>query len=142
MEFQNASADEALNFANVRYSPYQDVMKKAMALAKEAGLNISIDQLQGGYITTTKNGPMLVGPLQNLFMGSLGNDPMIADYYKTKSYVDRKDWVSGNASQYGSEEAAEQAYVAQMTPSIDGYLKAAGAQLEDKTNVTSQVRAW
>jgi hypothetical protein len=140
MEFQNASADEALNFANVRYSPYQDVMKKAMALAKEAGLNISIDQLQGGYITTTKNGPMLVGPLQNLFMGSLGNDPMIADYYKTKSYVDRKDWVSGNASQYGSEEAAEQAYVAQMTPSIDGYLKAAGAQLEDKTNVTSQVR--
>jgi hypothetical protein len=139
-EFKNATRDESMAFGNVRYIPQQNVTKKAMALAKEAGLNISIDQLQGGYITTTKNGPMLVGPLQNLFMGSLGNDPAVTDYYKTKAYVDRKDWVTSNAPQYGSVEAAEQAYVTKMTPALEKYFSGAQTQIEDKAEVTGRIK--
>lgn len=139
-EFQNATAEEAMNFANVRYTPYQDVMKKALALAKEAGINVTIDQLQGGYITTTKNGPLAVGPLQNLFMGSLGSDPMIAEYYKTKAYVDRKDWVVTNAAQYGSEEAAETAYIAEMTPVVDKWFGRQETEIEDKINTSQNIK--
>jgi hypothetical protein len=139
-EFRNASRDQSLAFGNARYTPYQDVTKKAMALAKEAGLNISVDQLQGGYITTTKNGPMLVGPLQNLFMGSLGNDPMIADYYKTKAYVDRKDWVYSNQETYGSLEASENAYIAQMGAELNRMINGTKTQIEDKAETTKKVK--
>ena len=111
-----------------------------MALAKEAGLSITMDQLQGGYITTTKNGPMLTGPLQNLFMGSLGKDPAVAEYFKTKAYVDRKDWVSSNTPQYGSQEAAEQAYVSEMTPLLDKMFNRSKAEIEDKAEVTSRIK--
>ena len=139
-EFRKASKEAAMGFGNVRYTPYQDVQKKAMALAKEAGLSITMDQLQGGYITTTKNGPMLTGPLQNLFMGSLGKDPAVAEYFKTKAYVDRKDWVSSNTPQYGSQEAAEQAYVSEMTPLLDKMFNRSKAEIENKAEVTSRIK--
>ena len=109
-EFKAASDDDAMRFSNASFTAYQDVTAKAIKLAKDAGLSISIDQLQGGYITTTKNGPMLVGPLQQLFMGSLGKDPKVMEYYKTKAYVDRKDWIQGNIGTYGSEDGAKAAY--------------------------------
>lgn len=139
-EFRKATKQDALNFGNANYTPYQDVTKKAMALAKEAGLSISVDQLQGGYITTTKNGPMLVGPLQNLFMGSLGNDPKITEYYKTKAYVDRKEWVYGNEAQYGSTEAAEQAYINEMTPVLDQMFSKSKADIENQVETTSRIK--
>jgi hypothetical protein len=110
-DFKNASNEEALNFANTRYTPYQDVMGKAMKLAKEADLNIKFDQKQGGYIVTTKNGPDLVAkPLASLFMGTLGKDPKIMEYYETKAFVDGKNWINNNVAVYGSEEAAQDAY--------------------------------
>ena len=139
-EFRKASKEAAMGFGNVRYTPYQDVQKKAIALAKDAGLSISIDQLQGGYITTTKNGPMLVGPLQNLFMGSLGKDPQIAEYFKTKAYVDRKDWVSGKTEQYGSQEAAEQAYISEMTPVLNQMFGKTKADIEDSAETTARIK--
>lgn len=123
-EFKNATDDEAMGFGSAKFTPYQDVMGKAMKLAKEADLNVTIDQKSGGYIVTTKNGPnLLAKPLASLFMGQLGKDPAIMDYYKTKAYVDRKNWVSSNAPAYGSKEAAQQAYIQQ-------YTQAAGADLD------------
>lgn len=109
-EFRGVSDQEALGFENASYVPYQNVMEKAIKAAKDAGLNITVDQLQGRYITTTKNGPMLIEPLQSLFTGLFGSDQSVMDYYKTKAYVDRKDWVQGNIPNYGSEAAAQQAY--------------------------------
>ena len=109
LAFKNATDDQAAGMGNVRFTPYQDMMADAIKLAKEADLNITVDQLQGGYITTTKNGPQLTGPLANLFMGKFAKDPKYLDYYKTKSYVDRKQWIQGNIETYGSVEGAEQA---------------------------------
>lgn len=125
MEFANASADDAMRMQAPEYTPYQNVMKKAMALAKEADLNVSIDQNTGQWITTTKNGAAIVKPLEDLFLGTLGQDPAIAQYYKTKAFVDRKDFSHTNAARYGSVEAAEQIY-------INNVIKATGARFKDK----------
>lgn len=138
-EFKNAGDDEAMNFANARFTPYQDVMGKAVKLAKEADLNIKIDERTGGYIVTTKNGPNLVQPLASLFMGTLGKDPKIMEYYKTKAYVDRKGWINSNVPVYGSEEAATNEFIKQMNNQIHPELKRTEAELSyNQANVNQQ----
>ena len=139
-EFKNASDAQAQNMGNVRYTPYQDMMAEAIKLAKEADLNITIDQIQGGYITTTKNGPQLTGPLANLFMGKFANDPKFKDYYKTKAYVDRKEWVQGNLETYGSIDAAEQAYVDEITNMMSGVTQTAEDQINSEVGHTTGQR--
>jgi len=118
-EFRNATDEQALGFGNARYTPYQNVMEKAIKIAKEADLNITLDSINGGYIVTTKNGPSLVQPLNSLFTGVLGSDPSVMDYYNTKAYVDRKDWVQGNVPVYGSQEAAEMAYMDKVSTGLE-----------------------
>lgn len=139
-EFRNATDNEALMMGESRFTPYQNMMEDAIKLAKESGLSIKVDQLQGGYITTTKNGPQLVGPLSSLFMGKFANDPKYADYYKTKAYVDRKDWVSSNAPVYGSVEAAESAYLNEVTNLFTSQMGTAEKELESEYNHTQGQR--
>jgi len=139
-EFQNATEQEALGMANARFTPYQDVMAMATKLAKDAGLSIKTDAVQGGYIVTTKNGPQLIGPLSNLFAGSIGKDPKVMEYYRTKAYVDRKNWIRGNASVYDSEDAAEAAYFNNMTAAMDQYLGGGVQSLELEREVLSNQR--
>lgn len=45
-DFKSASAKEALNMGNIRFTPYQDITKRAIALAKEADLNVTLDLVQ------------------------------------------------------------------------------------------------
>lgn len=118
-EFKNASAEDAMAMGMVDYVSQQDVMGKAMKLAKDAGLSITMDQLQGGYITTTKNGPLLQGSLSNLFTGTLAQDGKILEYYRAKAYVDRKNFGMANADKYGSVEAAESFYVQQNADMLE-----------------------
>ena len=129
-EFKNATDEQALGFGNARYTPYQNVMEKAIKIANDAGLSITQDTLQGGYIVTTKNGPALIDPLNSLFTGMLANDPGVMDYYKTKAYVDRKDWVQGNIPVYGSQEAAEMAYIDQVSTGLQQMLTGAQADVD------------
>jgi len=110
-EFRNASDEQALGFSNAKFSPYIDVMEKAMNLAKEAGLNIKKDQVTGQWIYTMKNGQQVVGPLYSLFAGSLGSDPAIQEMYQTQAYVERKNFAKSNAMAFGSEDAAEANYI-------------------------------
>jgi hypothetical protein len=139
-EFKNATDDEAMNFSNAKYTPYQDVMGKAIKLAKEADLNVTMDQKTGGYIVTTKNGPnLLAKPLASLFMGTLGKDPKIMEYYKTKAYVDRKGWISSKIPELGSREAAEQAYIQEMTQKTTPKLTKAEQDIKDaQENIGNQ----
>lgn len=117
--YKNATADEAMQFGNAEYVASQDITKKALDLAKAADLNVSIDQITGQWITTTKNGPAIVQPLQDLFMGSIAKDPKVKQYYEAQSELARKDFMYSNKEQYGSLEGAEQAYIAQATVGID-----------------------
>lgn len=132
LEFKNASADEAMYFADAEYVPYQDITKRAIELAKEADLNVSLDNVTGQWITTTKNGPLIQKPLSDLFMGAIGSDPKVQEYYTAKARLQRKNFMYGNKDQYGSLEAAEQAYIEQMAPSLEKALGIKGAQLEEE----------
>jgi hypothetical protein len=139
--FRNASADQAMNFGNAEFVAAQDVTKKALALAKEADLNVSVDQITGQWITTTKNGPLIIQPLQNLFMGSIAKDPKVMEYYKAQSELQRKDFMYSNKEQYGSLEGAEQAYITQMSQGIDKLFAGTQRALEEQVTTTQQKKA-
>jgi hypothetical protein len=116
-EFKNAVPDQALNFENVRYSPFVNLTEKAMKAAKASGLNVSVDSSKGGYIVTDSNGVLLSGTrenpgiLPNYLYGLFKDDQKVMDVFKTQAYVSRKDFTKVNANTYGSEEAAEDHYL-------------------------------
>ncbi len=122
-DYQNATDEEAMNMGVPDYVAYQDITKKAMALAEEADLNVSMDSVSGGYIVTTKNGPLVMQSLSDLFQGSLSKDPMIKEYYNAQSKLQRRNYMTANAEKYGSEEAAEQAYISEKTAAIEALYK-------------------
>lgn len=123
-EFRNASDDQAMGAENVRYTPYVNVQEKATKMIKDLGWSMKVDSISadGKWIVTTKNGEQLQGPLLAHFQKILGQDPAIGDYYKTKSYVDRKNWVASNAQVHGSTEAAEAAYITEKNDMINKYM--------------------
>ena len=131
-EFIDASPEDAMGIGVQSYVPYQDMTKMALDLAKEADLNVTVDQVTGQWITTTKNGPQLVGQqLQSLFMGSIGKDPKVKEYMATKASNQRKGYMYANKDQYGSLEAAEQAYLNELTPTLEAYYGKKSVELED-----------
>jgi hypothetical protein len=113
-EFKNATDDEAMNFANVSYTPYVNTMEKALKIAKDAGISaesvtFSDDQR---WIITQKNGKQLIEPLSKLFEATLGADPSVQAVYKAQAYVNRKDYAFANASEFnGDQKAAEMKYL-------------------------------
>ena len=119
MEFKNATAGEALGMGDVQFTPYKNVMKEAINLAKEAGLSIEFDQLSqdGNYIVTTKNGMKLKSPLVALFNKTIGQNPQYAEMFKTKAYVDRNDWAYGKVSmgEYKDVNEAQLGYLREVT---------------------------
>jgi hypothetical protein len=118
-EFKSLSDEEAMGFGDVRYTPYINVQEKASKMFKELGWNVKIDEPTGNWIVTTKNGELIENNLYAHFQNTLGKDPAINDYYKTKAYVERKSWAMSNAQQYGSAQAAEQEYINQTTKQIN-----------------------
>lgn len=112
-EFKETTADKAMSFGNVAYTPYVNVQDKALKLAKEYGniesVNLSDD---GRWVVKKTNGQILEEPLQKLFEANLGNDAQVQAIYQTQSYVNRKDYAYSNAAQFGGDKnAAEMKYL-------------------------------
>lgn len=103
-EFVDASDEGALGMSAPKFTPYVNVMEKATKAAKEAGLSVEYDSIQGGYMVKTKNGPALQQPLMTYFMSRFGDNPEVQDYFGTKAYLLRKE----------NPEAAVNAYEAAM----------------------------
>ena len=120
-EFRNASDAQALGFNDVKYTPYVNVQERAAKIFKEMGWNYKpMPTIDGAWIIQEKNGQPIVGPLAAHLQAVLGQDPMIQDYYKTKAYLDRKNYAYSNAQNYGgSTEAAEAAYISEAQASIN-----------------------
>ena len=97
-EFKSATAEQALGMGDVRYIPYKNVMKASIKIAKDAGLNVELDEISGDYKITTKNGELIRTPLTTLFSETLGKDPAFSDYFKAKAYVDRNDWSASKVN--------------------------------------------
>jgi hypothetical protein len=112
-DFKKASADDAMGFQNVKYTPYVNVQEKALKIAKDFGDVESVNFSKNGrWIVKTKNGLQLEEPLQKLFESQLGNEPAVQALYKTQAYVDRKSYAKSNAAQFGGDEnAAEMKYL-------------------------------
>mgnify|MGYP003632494634 FL=1 len=121
-EFQMMTSEDAMFARDAEYIPAQNVTKMAMTLAKEADLSVKQDQVTGQWITTTKNGPLVVQPLADLFQGVIGKDSKVQEYYTAQQRLSRKDWTFANVDQYGGMEQAEQAYIQEMTPMVDQLL--------------------
>jgi len=134
-EFMNASPEDALNFANAEYTPYINVMDKAIKAAKDSGFEVKYDQLSGGYNVTTKNGEKLIAPLASYFTSKFGSDPAVMNYYKTFAYTKRKRWVAENSEKFGGDDAATQEYINMLTSEthdhINGKKKNADQQHDD-----------
>jgi hypothetical protein len=140
-EFRNMSDDEAMSYGDVRYTPYINVGEKANEIFKENGWDVKVDSFSpdGKWIVTTKNGEQIVGPLLGHFQSIIGKDPAVAEYYRTKSYVDRKSWVASKKEEYGSEDAALQAYINDATTQINEVMSQINNQSKDAKNNTSQI---
>ena len=141
-EFKAASDEEAMNFGDVRYVPYINVMAEAQKVAEKHGLGdgITVDTpLGNGYIVQTTNGPDLAaGPLMTIFNERFKNDPKLQDYYKAVAYLERKNWVASNVQNYGgSYDAAEQAYISERKQAIEELY----APEQDKTNFAKDAQS-
>jgi hypothetical protein len=113
-EFKEASDDESLGFGNVSYTPYVNVNKRALEIAKQANLQIETVKFSpdGRWVIKNKNGEVLKKPLSQLFEAQLANDPAIQAVYKVQSRVNRKDYARTNAAQFnGDAQAAEMDYL-------------------------------
>lgn len=139
-EYRNAAPDAAMQMGVPKFVAYQDVMKKAVDLANKAGLSVKQEQSNGKWIVTTKNGQNVVGGLEMLFASSIGRDPNVQAYYQAKAELNRKSFVHGNKEQYGSVEAAEQAYISQMANMIERPLGDKTKEADDHVITTQNKR--
>ena len=110
-DFKNASDEERRSMQAPNYSPYYNWMKEAHTAAQEKGYTVEKDTITGDYIVTDKNGALLEKGLYGVFKDVYGTDPRVEANYNTMAYVKRKDAAKRDASLYGSEEAAERAYI-------------------------------
>ena len=133
MEFKNATSAEALGMGDVRYIPNKNVMKQAIKLAKEAGLNVEMDEISGNYKVTTKNGELLKSPLTALFAETIGKDPAYADMFRAKAYVQRNDWAHSKmaAGEFSDIKSAQLGYL----QNIDKQNKAKIDQAAEDLNI-------
>ena len=126
-EFKNASAGDAMNMSDPEFIPYTNVMEKAMKIAKDAGLSITMDSFSpdGQYLITTKNGIQLKSPLTQLFGETIGKDPNIQKMYQVKSYTQRKDWMYNkiNLGEYADENAASIGYFKERNDTVQKALR-------------------
>jgi len=140
-EFQNMSDDEAMGYQDVVYTPFINVGEKANEIFKENGWDVKVDSFSedGKWIVTQKNGEQIIGPLLGHLQSIVGKDPAVAEYYRTKSYVDRKSWVAGKTEEYGSEDAALQAYINEAKTQINEVMTQINKQSQDAKTTTSQI---
>lgn len=121
-DYKNATAEEALQMRGPKYTPNTNAVAKAFdKLFKNSGkLGRSITQSNGKYMITEKNGLDMIQPLMSYISGTVGRDPAVKAMYNVKARVARRDWLAGNANQYGSPEEAESFYIQNiLQPSKD-----------------------
>ena len=136
-EFKNATDEEALSFANVKYTPNVDIMGRANEIAKDFGdvQSVTISD-NNRWVIKTKNGEQLEEPLEKLFQARLGSDPSIQAYFKTQAYVERKNYAEVNAAQFnGDKNAAEMSYLQDKFNIMKIQNQAAYKQMQEQSSV-------
>lgn len=136
-EFKNARSDDAMHASAPSYVPNVDLFTIAEKMYKESGISVKKDQMSGGYIWTQKNGDLAVPLTQTMVNSMFDSDPAIKDMLSAQAYVQRKDFMKSNAAQYGSPEAAEQAYIKDVLTTVNSGLQ---AQLQVDSHQLKELR--
>lgn len=110
-EFKKTTDEEALNFSIPEYTPFLNWKKEAIKGAAALKYDVTQDRNTGQWIVSDTNGVLVKGGLYSIYQSMYGDDPRVQANYDTKAYVKRKSTVAGMIPQYGSEEAAEKAYI-------------------------------
>lgn len=138
-EFKNANSNEALAMGSPTYTPNVDLFELSQKMYKEAGINISQDTVNGGYIITQKNGDNAIPLTQSMVNMMFDQDPAIKSMIQTQAYVNRKDEIQARAPKYkGNTALAEQEYTNEIITNI---ASEQNAQLDIDTASLSILRA-
>lgn len=113
-EFKNVSNDEALHYDMGTFTPHFNWQEKAMKMAKDQDFKVTQDSVNGQWIVTNTNGQLIQGGLYGIFKSVYGEDPRVTANYNDKAYVARKNAGKMGATQYGSEQKAEENYIQTM----------------------------
>ena len=125
-EFKNSTLEETRNIENVTYTPNVNVAEKAQKIAKDNGFD-KIEapiEFDGKFIVKVTGGKNIVAPLVKLLEAQLTSDSGVVDVYKTKAYVNRKDYMYQNAEAHGGDvNLAEKEYLTTQYNNISEYAK-------------------
>jgi hypothetical protein len=113
-EFKETPYDQLTSFGDVKYTPFVNVEKAAMELATKMKYKIKRTTPQGDWMITEQNGDPLIPQLQSVFYSALGNDPKVRDFYATRAYLERKNYIASKKDTPefgGSAELAEKTYL-------------------------------
>lgn len=133
-EFKKSGTEESLGFGKINYTPKVNYAETTFKFLKDNDFKIEREVKSGRYQITYKNGALLEGPLYNMIKTLYSDDANISDMYDTQAYVNRKSFAKGNAHMYGSEEAAEQAYLFDRAENIARSLKTQRGDLDTELN--------
>jgi hypothetical protein len=139
-EFKNASTEEARSFGKIGYTPYVRYADEVLKFMKDNKVTIKQEERGGRYNITTTNGPLLEGPLYNMIKTLYEDNSNVKDMYKTKAYVERKDFSFNKAQEFGSPEAAEQEYLKQKLESVSGVLGTQLNEVQEQLDVYTEQR--
>lgn len=138
--FANSNDSEATKVGMSQHVSNFNVVKEAVNLAKEQGFNVKYDQIQNGYIVTTKNGKALEAPLSVYFSEVFANDPRAQSFSNAQAKLQRERSIRQMAPQYNNDiKLAETAYINNTLKSVLGVKEIQNSELEKdflKTNAT------
>ena len=152
-DFADATLDQTLNMANVKYTPYSNAiqgyldMAKKLNISAETKMNIGADGKPDPYGSITvrqKNGNLIIPSLQELFTAEYSKNPQLQAVYAEEAYVKRKDWVAQHSQEYGDDNlATEKAYLQKkydyVSSLINKRTKGASQALEVTKNKSASV---
>jgi hypothetical protein len=130
-EFMEADPTKALTMANPTYVPKVDVVADTMKELTAMKLQVKVDSISGGYIITDTNGKNMIGTLKDYLTAKYGTDQKVQDFYRAQGELNRRNFTAQHTEEYGSEQAALQAYYRELFPKMTEEVKN-GKQQADK----------
>lgn len=146
-DFINATPEEALNMAPVRYTVNPDLYQKTLDFFEEQGFNVSREIIgpSGNYRITTNTGDDITEAAFQMAYKALADDPQVINGYFTDAYV-RSRRYADQAIESGLYNSVPEARRAWAIETINGAHAELGARLVNQKNAITaaeaNIRSW
>lgn len=136
-DFIDATPEEALPMAIPKYIPDADLYEMSMEILDKAGLKVTQDKAEGGWIIRQTNGSLVTASAYEMVKRELLDDPRVINAYKTDAYVKQRDFVDeGVASKlYATKTQAQEAWANNIISDITKKLAAQLPETKSKTQL-------